>query len=89
MEKFFIPKSSSTFIHKKYVGPTGRTRRQADQGRVCECPFAEGLTYTVHIYEGAQHAFHNDTDGPRYNKAAAELSWKRTLDFFNKYLRTS
>ena len=50
---------------------------------------AAGKTYTVYIYEGAQHAFHNDTDGPRYNKAAAELSWQRTLDFFNKYLRQS
>jgi len=48
---------------------------------------ASGKNYTVHIYENAQHAFHNDTDGPRYNKAAAELSWKRTIDFFNKYLR--
>ncbi len=50
---------------------------------------ANGKTYTAYIYEGAQHAFHNDTDGPRYNKAAAELSWKRTIDFFNKYLRQS
>jgi carboxymethylenebutenolidase len=50
---------------------------------------ANGKNYTAYLYEGAQHAFHNDTDGPRYNKAAAELSWKRTIDFFNKYLRQS
>jgi carboxymethylenebutenolidase len=50
---------------------------------------ANGKVYTGYVYEGAQHAFHNDTDGPRYNKAAAELSWKRTIDFFNKYLRQS
>jgi carboxymethylenebutenolidase len=50
---------------------------------------ANGKTYTGYVYEGAQHAFHNDTDGPRYNKAAAELSWKRTVDFFNRYLRQS
>ena len=50
---------------------------------------AAGKTYTAYIYEGAQHAFNNDDDGPRYNKAAAELSWQRTLDFLNKYLRQS
>jgi carboxymethylenebutenolidase len=47
---------------------------------------ANHATYTAHIYEGANHGFHNDTT-PRYDKAAAELAWQRTLDFFNKYLR--
>ncbi len=47
---------------------------------------AAGVTYTVHIYPGTQHGFHNDTT-PRYDKAAAELAWQRTLDHFNKYLR--
>lgn len=37
--------------------------------------------YTAHMYPGANHGFHNDTT-PRYDKAAAELAWKRTLDFF-------
>ena len=37
------------------------------------------------IYEGVNHGFHNDTT-PRYDKAAAELSWKRTIDFFKKNL---
>ena len=32
------------------------------------------------------HAFNNDTSAERYNKAAADLAWKRTLAFFNKYL---
>ena len=50
---------------------------------------ANGKNYTAHIYENAQHAFHNDTDGPRYHKPSAELSWKRTIEFFNKYLRQS
>jgi carboxymethylenebutenolidase len=50
---------------------------------------AAGKSYTVHFYEGAQHAFHNDDDGPRYNKAVAELAWQRTLDFLNKHLRQS
>ena len=47
---------------------------------------ANHVTYTVHMYEGANHGFHNDTT-PRYDEAAAKLAWQRTLDFFNKYLR--
>src|SRR5437762_1485849 len=42
--------------------------------------------YTVYMYEGTNHGFHNDTT-PRYDEAAAKLAWQRTLDFFNKYLR--
>jgi carboxymethylenebutenolidase len=40
-----------------------------------------------HVYAGANHGFHNDTT-PRYDEAAAKEAWKRTLDWFNKYLRT-
>lgn len=47
---------------------------------------ANHVTYTMHMYEGANHGFHNDTT-PRYDEAAAKLAWQRTLDFFNKYLR--
>jgi len=39
-----------------------------------------------HIYEGANHGFHNDTT-PRYDEAAAKEAWQSTLDWFNKYLR--
>ncbi|MEZ5887254.1 MAG: YghX family hydrolase [Paracoccaceae bacterium] len=46
---------------------------------------ANGKRYTVHIYEGVNHGFHNDTT-PRYDKAAAELAWSRTLDFFAQNL---
>lgn len=42
--------------------------------------------YEAHMYEGANHGFHNDTTG-RYDKEAAELAWQRTIDFFNKKLR--
>ena len=45
-----------------------------------------GIAYELYIYEGANHAFHNDTAPTRYNKSAAELAWKRTLDFFERYL---
>ena len=42
--------------------------------------------YTLYMYDGKQHGFHNDTT-PRYDEAAAKLAWTRTLDFFNKHLR--
>lgn len=47
---------------------------------------ANGKTYTMHMYEGANHGFHNDTT-PRYDEKAAKLSWDRTIEFFNKHLR--
>jgi carboxymethylenebutenolidase len=40
-----------------------------------------------HIYKGANHGFHNDTT-PRYDEPAAKEAWQRTLDWFNKYLRS-
>ena len=46
----------------------------------------QGKSYTVYIYEGTQHGFHNDTT-PRYDEAAAKLAWQRDVDFFNKNLR--
>jgi carboxymethylenebutenolidase len=42
--------------------------------------------YTAYMYANANHGFHNDTT-PRYDKAAAELAWKRTVDFFNEKLK--
>ncbi len=47
---------------------------------------ANNKVYTVHMYDGKQHGFHNDTT-PRYDEASAKLAWTRTLEFFNKYLR--
>ncbi len=44
-----------------------------------------GKTYTAHIYPGTSHGFHNDTT-PRYDAAAAELAWDRTITFFNENL---
>ena len=38
------------------------------------------------VYEGKQHAFHNDTNTARYDKAAADLAWARTLALFSKTL---
>jgi len=47
---------------------------------------ANNKVYTIHMYDGTQHGFHNDTT-PRYDETAAKLAWTRTLDWFNKYLR--
>lgn len=47
---------------------------------------AHGKTYQLHMYEGANHGFNNDTSPARYHKEAAELAWKRTVIFFKKYL---
>lgn len=43
------------------------------------------VDYTAHFYPGVNHGFHNDTT-PRYDKAAAELSWQRTIAFFKEHL---
>ncbi|MDP4264028.1 MAG: dienelactone hydrolase family protein [Bacteroidota bacterium] len=45
------------------------------------------IPYELYMYEGANHAFHNDTAPTRYNEAAAKLAWQRTLDFWGKYLK--
>ena len=45
------------------------------------------VTHEGHIYQGANHGFHNDTT-PRYDAAAAKEAWQHTLDWFNKYLRS-
>jgi carboxymethylenebutenolidase len=42
---------------------------------------AAGVSYEAFIYPGVNHGFHNDTT-PRYDQAAAELSWTRTIGFF-------
>ncbi|SMC39524.1 dienelactone hydrolase family protein [Cellulophaga tyrosinoxydans] len=47
---------------------------------------ANNSTYEVFIYPKVNHGFHNNTT-PRFDKEAADLSWSRTIAFFNKYLR--
>jgi carboxymethylenebutenolidase len=46
-----------------------------------------GGEYTIHMYEGARHAFVNDT-GPNYSKEATELAWKRTIAFLKDKLKS-
>jgi carboxymethylenebutenolidase len=45
-----------------------------------------GVEYKIFMYEGAQHAFFNDTNAGRYNKDAAQLAWQRSLAFFKEKL---
>lgn len=48
---------------------------------------ANNINYEQHVYEGVNHAFHNDTSAARYNEAAAKLAWSRTMDFFKKHVK--
>ena len=47
---------------------------------------ANKVRYQLFTYPGTQHGFNNDTT-PRHDKAAAELAWKRTLEFFEQHIR--
>lgn len=47
---------------------------------------AAGKTFEIHVYDGTNHAFNNDTSAARYDKAAADLAWQRTVDFLRKNL---
>lgn len=46
-----------------------------------------GVAYEIHIYEGAKHAFNNDTNPERYHPEAANLAWQRTMAFFKDRLK--
>ncbi|PZU88562.1 MAG: carboxymethylenebutenolidase [Shinella sp.] len=46
----------------------------------------DGKTFEIHVYDGVNHAFNNDSSAARYNKAAADLAWSRTVSFLKKYL---
>jgi len=45
------------------------------------------IDYKMYMYEGAQHAFNNDTNPARYDKKAAELAWGRTISFLKEKLK--
>ena len=47
---------------------------------------ANNKTYEIYMYEGANHAFNNDTNPARYNEEAADLAWSRTIAFLKKHL---
>ena len=45
-----------------------------------------GIDYKLYMYDGANHAFNNDTNPSRYNPVAADLAWKRTIEFLSEKL---
>jgi carboxymethylenebutenolidase len=47
---------------------------------------AAGVDYQIFVYDGVNHAFNNDTSAARYDKAAADLAWSRTIDFLKETL---
>ncbi|CAN1567554.1 COG0412 Dienelactone hydrolase and related enzymes [Rhabdaerophilaceae bacterium] len=47
---------------------------------------AAGKTFTLHMYEGVDHAFNNDTNAARFDAGAAKLAWDRSLEFLAKHL---
>ena len=46
-----------------------------------------GIEYKIFMYEGAKHAFNNDSNPERYNAEAAKLAWDRTIGFFKEKLK--
>ena len=58
-------------------------------GEIGRRDFLDGVTRfaVADVYPGAVHGFNNDATPERYNKAAADQAWQRTIDWFNKYVR--
>jgi carboxymethylenebutenolidase len=67
-----------------YAGLDSRTNAGIDAYR--DALAANGRSFEIYVYDGANHAFNNDTSAARYDKTAADLAWKRTVDFLKKYL---
>jgi carboxymethylenebutenolidase len=61
-------------------------RINASRGAYENALSANKIVFQSFSYEGAQHAFHNDTNVARYNKQAAALAWNRSLELFKKVL---
>jgi carboxymethylenebutenolidase len=67
-----------------YAGLDDRTNAGIDAFKAALTK--DGKEFTIYIYDGANHAFNNDTSEARYDKAAAELAWGRTIAFFKEKL---
>ncbi|TIP79968.1 MAG: dienelactone hydrolase family protein, partial [Mesorhizobium sp.] len=78
-----VPKiKAALLLH--YAGLDTRINAGIDAFRK-ELDAAE-VEYTIHVYEGANHAFNNDTSAARYDKNAADLAWGRTSAFLKEKL---
>ena len=78
-----VPKIRATLL-MHYAGNDARVNATAPAYEAALK--AAGVPYTAYVYEGVEHAFHNDTAGVRYNEAAAKLAWSRTLAFLQAML---
>jgi len=82
------PASQMSTTNAAILGQYGATDQRVD----ATIPALEqvmqqsGKTFQKYLYEGAGHAFNNDT-GQNYNQEAAVAAWQRTLDWFGKYLK--
>jgi len=75
-------------INAAILGIYGEQDQRINQGiaAIEAAMLDKGKVYEKMIYPGADHAFHNDT-GSRYNPAAAQDAWARTLAWFARYVR--
>ena len=80
-----VPKIKAALLCH-YAGEDQRINRGIPAFR--EALKQAGIEHTFYTYEGAQHAFNNDTSSSRYHKEAAELAWKRTVGFFKERLQS-
>ncbi len=79
-----VPKiKASLLLHFAETDPNTNGRWPAYEATLK----ANGVKYEAYVYPGTNHGFHNDTT-PRYDEAAAKLAWQRTIDHFNKTLKS-
>lgn len=79
-----VPKMK-TPVQLHYAGQDERVN--AGMAAYEEALKKHNIPYEQYVYDGVQHAFHNDTSAARYNEMAAKLAWQRTLAFFAKHLK--
>ncbi|MER9239291.1 dienelactone hydrolase family protein [Mesorhizobium sp. M0633] len=78
-----VPKiKAALMLH--YAGLDTRTNAGIDAFK--KALDAAHVEYSVYVYEGANHAFNNDTSAARYDKKAADLAWGRTIAFLKEKL---
>jgi carboxymethylenebutenolidase len=80
----YVPKIKAA-VQLHYAGQDERVN--AGMAAYEEALKKNNIRHELYLYEGVQHAFHNDTSAARYNEAAAKLAWGRTLAFFEKHLK--
>jgi len=69
-----------------YAGDDERVNAMIPEFRIALDTYK--IPYSLNMYPGTGHGFHNDTSQARYDATAARLSWQRTINFFNNYLKT-